>query len=137
MLYRTVCQICQYIFAGPVVPDPPLLGTVATFSEKATISFTVSSVVYDLENYTVMHGTTENDLTTVSGIILSTADPNDLSFLNAINISYSINVEGLVSFQKYYFVIAATNSVGSTNSTLSNFITSEAREEQFLPFVLL
>ena len=106
-----------------------------TFPERAEIRFTVSSFAYDSENYTVMLATDVNNLTAVNGI-LSTTDPSDLTFLTDTNINYTIDVDGLVIFQRYYYVIVATNSVGSTNSTLGNFTTSEARE-QFIPAVLM
>ena len=136
MLYRTVFQKYLIIFStGPVFPNPPLLGEVTTFPERAVIQFTVSSFAYKPENYTIMLARDVNNLTAVNGI-LSTADPTDLTFLTATNINYTIDVYGLVIFQRYYYVIVATNSVGSTNSTLGNFTTSEAREQHF-PVVLM
>ena len=136
MLYRTVFQKYLIIFStGSVFPNPPLLGEVTALPERAVIQFTVSSVAYNPENYTVMLARDVNNLTAVNGI-LSVTDPTDLTFLTAANINYTIDVDGLLIFQRYYCVIVATNSAGSTNSTLGNFTTSEAREQDF-PAVLV
>ena len=130
-MYRTVFQKRLLLFStGRTFPNPPLLGDVTTFPERAVIEFTVSSFAYDLENYTVMLGRDVNNLTAVNGI-LSTPDPTDLTFLTATNMNYTVDVDGLVFFQRYYYMIVATNSVGSTNSTIGNFTTSEAREQHF------
>ena len=121
----------SFIFStGPISPNSPLLGEVPTFPQRAIIQFTVSSVAYDPENYTIMLAIDMNNLTPVNGIP-RTADPTDLTFLTATNTNYTIDVDGLVIFQRYYYVIVATNSVGSMNSTLGNFTTSEAREQDF------
>ena len=127
--------IYSFFSTGPILPNPPLLGEVTTFPERAVIWFTISSFAYNAENYTVMLARDVNNLTAVNGI-LSGADPTDLTFLTATNINYTIEVDGLVIFQRYYYVIVATNSAGSTNSTLGNFTTSEAREQHF-PAVLM
>ena len=126
----------SFLFStGPIFPNPLLLGAVTTFPERAVIQFTVSSISYDPENYTVMLAIDVNNLTYVNGIP-RTNDPTDLTFLTATNINHTIDADELVPLQTYYYVIVATNSAGSTNSTLGNFTTSEACEQDF-PAVLM
>ena len=113
----------SFLFStGPISPNPPLLRALTTFPERAVIQFTVSSFAYDPENYTVMLAIDVNNLTSVNDIP-STTDPTDLTFLTATNTNYTIDVDELVFLQKYYYVIVATNSAGSTNSTFGNFTT--------------
>lgn len=111
--------------AGAAVPNPPLLGTVDVFPTKAVINFVVTFVSYDPEEYTVLLGTSDDQLLTVSGVSEST-DPTGLTFLTDVNLMYSITVENLNSTQEYYYQIVAMNSVDSTVSVTGTFTTAEA-----------
>ena len=115
---------------GSAPPNRPQLGTVDTFPKKAVVYFTISSVAYDPENYTVIYGTSMDALTTVSNSFNQT-DPTGLTFLTDINLMYTITMDGLNASQMYYYLIEATNSNSRTNSTIGSFTSAEAREPMF------
>ena len=126
--YRGGCKISTFgLHAGSVPPNQPHLGTVDAFSYKVVVHFMVSSVAYDPENYTVIYGTSMDTLTSVSNAPNHT-DLTGLTFLTDANLMYTITVDGLNAKQVYYYLIEATNSNSSTNSTIGNFTTAEARE---------
>ena len=113
------------LLVGSVPPNQPQLGTVDVLPEKAVVHFTISSVAYDPETYTVIYGTSMDALTTDSNTVNQT-DPTGLTFINDTNLMYNITVDGLDINQLYYYMIEATNSNGSTNSVIGNFTTAEA-----------
>ena len=118
---------------GSAPPNQPQLGTVDAFLKKAVVYFTISSVAYVPENYTVIYGTSMDALTTVSNAFNQT-DPTGLTFINDTNLMYTITVDGLDINQPYCYLIEATNSNGSTNSTIGNFTTAEACEHMLFCF---
>ena len=91
------------------------------------IHFTVNSVAYDPEIYTIMLGTSENILTNVDNAVNQT-DPTGLTFLTNTELMYTITVDGLSINQMYYYLIVSTNSHSSVSSTIGTFTTAEARE---------
>ena len=117
-----------YIFsAGSAPPEQPQLVEVVVFPQKAVIPFTISSVAYDPENYTVQLGTKANALTTVNDASNQT-DPTGLTFLTAMDLMYTITVDGLNISQMYHYQIVSTNSDSSVTSDIGTFTTAEARE---------
>ena len=102
-----------------VVPFLPVLKQVTTTPYSVIISWIIPSIVFDQENYTVQYG---SDMTIVSSTSYIVQGNDDL---DAINDSFSINITGLAPFTRYYCTIVATNSVGSTNNSVMNFMTNE------------
>ena len=45
--------------------------------------------------------------------------------LTAINEMFTVNITGLMPFTKYYYIISANNSIGTTNTTVMTFTTDE------------
>ena len=106
---------------------------VDAFPHQAVIHFTITSVSYDPEDYTVVYGTSMDTLTTVSRAFNHT-DPTGLTFFADTNLKYSITLDELKSYQMYYYLIRATNSHGSSSSTIGTFTTAQTSEEYFLAF---
>ena len=117
--------------AGSSPPNHPQLDMVDVYPRQVRIHFTVSSVAYDPEAYFVIYGTSMDTLTSVSDVFNYT-DSSDLSFLTDTNLKYTIMVDGLKSYQLYYYLIRATNSNSSINSIIKNFTTPETSEKLLL-----
>ena len=100
-------------------PYPPVLEEVITASYSVVIVWRIPSIVSDQENYIVQYGT-DMMLLSSSNVVLGNDDTN------AINDLFSINITGLTPFTRYYYVITATNTIGSTNTSVMSFTTNEA-----------
>ena len=79
----------------------------------------VPSIVFDQENYTIQYGTDMTMLVSSSNLVQGSSDTS------VVNGDFSVNITGLTPFTRYYYIIVATNSVGSTSTTVMNFITGE------------
>ena len=101
--------------APPLVPD---VTNVITTPRSANISWIVQIIVNDTETYTVLYGTDAMTLSN-SRVIMGNTD------LSIINEMFTVNISGLLPFTTYYYIISANNSVGTTNTSVMNFITDE------------
>ena len=45
--------------------------------------------------------------------------------LSAINEVFTVNISALTPFTKYYYIVSASNSVGTTNTSVLTFMTNE------------
>ena len=83
-----------------------------------SISWIVTIIVYDVETYTVHYGT--DSMTLVDNtVIMGNTD------LSAINEVFTVNISALTPFTKYYYIVSASNSVGTTVTSLMTFMTNE------------
>ena len=110
----------------PTDPTPPLqpsnLMSTGIAHNRATIHWTVSRIAYTPETYTVHFGTSLGSLTPFNQQQQSGDD------FTATNLQFSIPLTGLAPGTRYYYQVVAMNSVGSTQSTINNFTTTELRK---------
>ena len=99
-------------------PLVPFVTNIMTTPNSASISWIVRSIVNDTETYTVLYGT---DMTSLSNSEVIMGSTN----LSAINEMFTVNINGLMPFTIYYFIISANNSVNTTNTAVMNFTTNE------------
>ena len=112
----------------------PVLGEVITAPYSVVIFWSIPSIVFDQENYTVQYGTNMMMLLNTSIVVLGNNDTN------TINDSFSINITGLTPFTRYYYVITATNTVGNTSTSVMSFTTDETGRfhiQILKPFIIL
>ena len=109
---------------GPAVPVQPVLGTVSVTPTTATIYWTIPQVSYTPENYTVLFGTSMDELNMISSVVNTNID--NLMFITATDISYNVKIKGLNINVMYYYQVQSVNTNGTTNSSISSFITSES-----------
>ena len=134
LLYKCACSVMLSMFdtsyfffipfSGHDSPNQPLLGGVKVFATKAEISFTVTSVAYTPEKYSVMFGTSSEQANWLSGNSTFT-NTSGLTFLTDTNLSYTIILEDLKSAQLYYYCVVAMNTINTTKSETNVFITLE------------
>ena len=103
-----------------------MIDTITT-PTTTTITWIISEVTYTPENYTVIYGTTDDTLNSISDIIM-TRDIDNLQFITATNEIYSVTINGLMINQMYYFRICAVNIINESKTDINTFITSEARK---------
>ena len=68
-----------------------------------------------MEEYVVRYGTDNVTLTSTSEVIMGNSD------LNTLNQLFSVYIDGLTPFIAYYYIISATNTVGTTDTAVMNF----------------
>ena len=100
-------------------PLTPIVRDAITTPTSVNISWTVQSIVNDMEEYVVRYGTNNVTLTNTSEVIMGNSD------LNTLNQLFSVYIVGLTPFTTYYYIISATNTAGTTNTTVMNFTTNE------------
>ena len=113
------------IIIGPAVPVQPVLGPVSVTPTTATISWTIPQVSYTPENYTVLFCTTMDELNMISSIV-NTNNIDNLIFITATNVPYTVTIKGLTINVTYYYRVQSVNTIGITNSSISSFTTSES-----------
>jgi len=102
-----------------VPPFQPIVTENITTPYSVNVSWVVPSIVFDQESYIIQYGTDMAMLLSSSNLVQGSSDRN------VTNGDFSINITGLTPFTRYYYIINATNSVGSTSTTVMNFITGE------------
>ena len=102
-----------------VPPIHPIVTEVTPASNSVVITWLVVTIAFDQENYTVQYG---RDMAVLqsSDVIMGNTD------FSAINDTFSVTITGVIPFTTYYYVLIATNSIGSTSSNITTFTTSEA-----------
>ena len=101
-------------------PITPIVRGAITTPTSVNISWTVQSIVYNMEEYVVHYGTNNVTLTNTTEVIMGSSD------LNTLNELFSVYVDGLTPFTTYYYIISATNTEGTTDTTVMNFMTNQA-----------
>ena len=91
---------------------------VVTATNSTVITWIVPIITFDRENYTLEYG---NDMG-----ILGTIEMMGNTDFNTVNESFPVTLTNLMPFTKYYFVLTATNSNGTTVTGPNNFTTDEA-----------
>ena len=110
-------------FPGSQTPNPVTSITVFSVSHVSILlQFVVTSLAFTPETYRMQYGLQPNNLDMTS---LVTANLNDF---DATNHQLIIGAAGLVDNTTYYYQIQATNTVGTTSSTVMSVTTLPARE---------
>ena len=107
-----------YIHVAITPPFIPNITNLITAPYSVNISWTVTIIAYDAETYTVHYGT-DSMILADNIVIIGNTD------LSAINEVFTINISALTPFTKYYYIVSASNSVGTTNTSVMIFMTNE------------
>ena len=113
------------IIIGPTVPVQPVLREVSVTPTTATISWIIPQVLYTPENYTVLFGTSMDELNMISSVV-NANNIDDLMFITATNAQYNVTIQGLNINVVYYYQVESVNTIGKNYSSISNFTTSES-----------
>ena len=110
----------QFMFIHVAITQPlmPNISNLITTPYSVNISWIVTIIAYDAETYTVHYGT---DSMTLADNIVIMGNTN----LSAINEVFTVNISTLTPFTKYYYIVSASNSVGTTNTSVMTFMTNE------------
>ena len=110
----------MYIYTHVAISPPltPNITNLITTPYSVSISWIVTIIVYDVETYTVHYGT--DSMTLVDNIVIM--GNTDLSAINEV---FTVNISALTPFTKYCYIISASNSVGTTSTSLMTFMTNE------------
>ena len=108
----------MFIHVAITQPLIPNITNLITTPYSVNISWIVTIIAYDAETYTVHYGT--DSMTLADNIVIM--GNNDLSAINEV---FTVNINALTPFTKYYYIVSASNSVGTTNSSVMIFMTNE------------
>ena len=86
---------------------------------SANISWTVTSIIYDNETYSVQYGVDMTALQSTSQVVMGN------TYQYAVNDVFSVNITGLTPFTVYYYIIWANNSLGNTSTVTTSFTSGE------------
>ena len=105
---------------GPSRPHSPVNTTATSIRYNgAVINWIVTSIAYTPEQYTVLYGTSSNNLSQSSLVLNGSAN---FSITDAM---LSLDLIDLMNDTLYYYKVRSTNTVGSTESDINNFRTKE------------
>ena len=76
----------------------------------------------------MFYGTDVTSLTNSSEVIIGNTG------LSTINEMFTVNIDGLIPFTTYYFIVSANNSVNTTSTAVMNFTTDETGTVNLLIF---
>ena len=111
------------IFPGPLSPVAPQIGEVTPSPHGVVIRWTVRSVRYTPETYTVKYGID-------SAILNLTSDPLETDietdFRNIKDQDYRLVIDGLQPAQKYYYYVVSTNTHASSKTDKHSFTTTDS-----------
>ena len=122
-----LCILIVINFTGPSAPLQP--SNVIYISVNSTIQWTVQWIAYTPETYTVHFGTSPGSLTPFNQQRQSGDN------FTATNLSFSVQLTGLSAGTTYYYQVVTVNSVGSNQSDLQQFTTSELCKLQIVNVV--
>ena len=105
---------------GKASPSQPVMIEVTTSTTSVNISWMVPNIIFDQEAYSVQYGIRDTMM------LLGTRNMTGNSELSTKNEMFSVTITGLTPFTRYYFILTATNSFGSTSNTATDFTTDEA-----------
>ena len=115
----------KLIIIGPTVPVQPVLDPVSVTPTTATIYWTIPQVSYTPENYTVLFGTSTNELNMISSVV-NTNNIDNLLFITATNIQYNITIQGLSINVIFYYRVQSVNTIDKSYSSISSFTPLES-----------
>ena len=124
------------IIIGPTVPVQPVLGPVSVTPTTATISWTIPQVSYTPENYTVLFGTSMDELNMTSSVV-NTNNIDNLLFITATNVSYNVTIQGLSINIMYYYRVQSVNTIDKNYSSISSFINLESGKITYLIYFII
>ena len=124
------------IIIGPTVPVQPVLDPVSVTPTTATIYWTIPQVSYTPENYTVLFGTSMNELKMTSSVV-NTNNIDNLLFITTTNIQYNVTIQGLSINVMYYYQVQSVNTIDKNYSSISSFTPSESGKITYLIILLL
>ncbi len=108
---------------GPSPPfKPESVDTTVTTFTTAQIQWSVPSIAYTPEQYTVEYGTSPGSLSQSSAVVSGSTD------LAAVDHQYSMEVTGLLEGSTYYYRVVAHNTHGSTSSNVYTFTVEDVRK---------
>ena len=120
-------------FTGPLTPTAPKIGEVTPSPHSVVIRWTVSSVSYTPETYTVHYGI-DSAILNLTSDTLATDVKTD--FLNIKDQDYRLVIAGLQPAQKYYYYVASTNSHASSKTAKQSFTTADSGKESSSCWIL-
>ena len=121
----------MHLIIGSADPEEPeIIEAVNKTSTSVTISWIVESISYTPETYTVHYGTSDSDQIGSSQIVHGPTQLQEI--LNINGAEYNVTLTDLKPYTQYYYYVNATNTEGSTNSTLEYFSTDEDGMTQVL-----
>lgn len=103
--FRSYFLFCLTAIRPPLMP---FITAVITTPYSVTITW-IATVVYDRETYTVYYGTDSMALVNTTGEMGNT----------------KVTISRLLPFTTYYYIISAGNSLGTTYTPVTTFITNE------------
>ena len=108
----------MFFFIAQSLPNEAVYVAASTGSTTANISFTILTIAYTPENYSISYvGHKLQTIVTDSMAVMSSSN------ISATNEQYSIMLSGLEEDNTYSFTIVSTNCIGSTNISIINFTT--------------
>ena len=108
------------LLIGPSRPHSPVNTTATSIRYNgAVINWIVTSIAYTPEQYTVLYGTSSNNLSQSSLVLNGSAN---FSITDAV---LSLDLIDLMHDTVYYYRVRSTNTEGSTESDINNFRTKE------------
>ena len=108
---------------GPSSPHSPVNTTATSIRYNgAVINWIVTSIAYTPEQYTVLYGTSSNNLSQSSLVLNGSAN---FSITDAV---LSLDLIDLMHDTVYYYRVRSTNTEGATESDINNFRTREKRK---------
>ena len=116
------CFILHHLYTSlprTVIPNEPIdVGVTYHTHIEARIEWTVPSIVFSAETYTLMYSITQDDLNTIMGETMSSG--TDLSLTDQV---YSVLLKDLSPGTKYYYQIKIENTFGIRLTQIYNFDT--------------
>ena len=111
-------KCCILFCLGPRNPvQPTSVRFTNTTHSTATIEWRMSRINYTPESYSVQYGTRSTLLELET---MSIESGSDVTITNRI---YSVDIRGLTFNTTYYYQVTASNSFGSTYSSVKSFVT--------------
>ena len=105
---------------GKASPSQPVIIKVTTSTNSVNISWMVPNIICDQETYSVQYGIRDTMM------LLGTRNVTGNTKLSTVNEIFSVIITGLTPFTRYYFILTAINSFGSTSIAATDFTTNEA-----------
>ena len=112
--------MCVTVLASQLPYSAQDIRVVSLMNTIATISFTIPSIAYTPETYTIQY--IGLDLQNMLKGSISEQSPN----ITATNMKYQITLTGLEEANTYNFTVVSTNCIGNTSSQTMSFTTLPA-----------
>ena len=110
---------------NPAAPTELSVPEATVQDDSVIVQWLVPMVTYDNETYHVIYWRDVNNQTRSSLVMGET-------LIHLVNVTYSVELTGLMSNTQYFYKVTAMNSVGSQDSITRDFTTTMPRE--FLGF---